>query len=54
MLMGVIGLGFKWDDSYTQNLPDQSVELNTGTMTRDVAYTIITNNDENGFGPETG
>ena len=52
MLMGVIGLGFKWDDSYTQNLPDQSVELNTGTMTRDVAYTIITNNDENGFGTE--
>ena len=49
MLMGVIGLGFKWDDSYTQNLPDQSVELNTGT-TRDVSYTIITNNDENGFG----
>ena len=52
MLMGVIGLGFKWDDSYTQNLPDQSVELNTGTMTRDVSYTIITNNDENGFGTE--
>ena len=51
MLMGVIGLGFKWDDSYTQNLPDQSVELNTGT-TRDVSYTIITNNDENGFGTE--
>ena len=49
MLMGVIGLGFKWDDSYTQNLPDQSVELNTGT-TRNVSYTIITNNDENGFG----
>ena len=49
MLMGVIGFGFKWDDSYTQNLPDQSVELNTGT-TRDVSYTIITNNDENGFG----
>lgn len=52
MLMGVIGFGFKWDDSYTQNLPDQSVELNTGTMTRDVSYTIITNNDENGFGTE--
>lgn len=52
MLMGVIGFGFKWEDSYTQNLPDQSVELNTGTMTRDVAYTIITNNDENGFGTE--
>lgn len=52
MLMGVIGFGFKWNDSYTQNLPDQSVELNTGTMTRDVAYTIITNNDENGFGTE--
>ena len=51
MLMGVIGFGFKWDDSYTQNLPDQSVELNTGT-TRDVSYTIITNNDENGFGTE--
>ncbi len=51
MLMGVIGLGFKWNDSYTQNLPDQSVELNTGT-TRDVSYTIITNNDENGFGTE--
>ena len=49
MLMGVIGFGFKWDDSYTQNLPDQSVELNTGT-TRNVSYTIITNNDENGFG----
>ena len=49
MLMGVIGLGFKWEDSQTQNLPDQSVELNTGT-TRDVSYTIITNNDENGFG----
>ena len=49
MLMGVIGLGFKWEDSHTQNLPDQSVELNTGT-TRDVSYTIITNNDENGFG----
>ena len=52
MLMGVIGLGFKWDDSYTQNLPDQSVELNTGTMTRDVSYTIKTNNDKNGFGTE--
>lgn len=52
MLMGVIAFGFKWEDSYTQNLPDQSVELNTGTMTRDVAYTIITNNDENGFGTE--
>ena len=51
MLMGVIGLGFKWEDSQTQNLPDQSVELNTGT-TRDVSYTIITNNDENGFGTE--
>ena len=51
ILMGVIGLGFKWDDSSTQNLPDQSVELNTG-MTRDVSYTIITNNDENGFGTE--
>ena len=51
MLMGVIGFGFKWNDSYTQNLPDQSVELNTGT-TRDVSYTIITNNDENGFGTE--
>ena len=51
MLMGVIAFGFKWDDSYTQNLPDQSVELNTGT-TRDVSYTIITNNDENGFGTE--
>ena len=49
MLMGVIGLGFKWEDSQTQNLPDQSVELNTGTA-RDVSYTIITNNDENGFG----
>ena len=49
MLMGVIGLGFKWEDSQTQNLLDQSVELNTGT-TRDVSYTIITNNDENGFG----
>ena len=49
MLMGVIGLGFKWEDSQTQNLPDQSVELNTGT-TIDVSYTIITNNDENGFG----
>lgn len=49
MLMGVISLGFKWEDSQTQNLPDQSVELNTGT-TRDVSYTIITNNDENGFG----
>ena len=49
MLMGVIGLGFKWEDSQTQNLPDQSVELNTGP-TRDVSYTIITNNDENGFG----
>ena len=49
MRMGVIGLGFKWEDSHTQNLPDQSVELNTGT-TRDVSYTIITNNDENGFG----
>ena len=49
ILMGVIGLGFKWEDSQTQNLPDQSVELNTGT-TRDVSYTIITNNDENGFG----
>ena len=49
MLMGVIGLGFKWEDSQTQNLSDQSVELNTGT-TRDVSYTIITNNDENGFG----
>lgn len=52
MLMGVIGFGFKWDDSYTQNLPDQSVELNTGTMTRDVSYTIKTNNDKNGFGTE--
>ena len=51
MLMGVIGFGFKWDDSSSQNLPDQSVELNTGT-TRDVSYTIITNNDENGFGTE--
>ena len=51
MLMGVIGLGFKWEDSQTQNLPDQSVELNTGT-TRDVSYTIITNNDENGFGTD--
>ena len=51
MLMGVIAFGFKWEDSYTQNLPDQSVELNTGT-TRDVSYTIITNNDENGFGTE--
>ena len=50
MLMGVIGLGFKWEDSQTQNLPDQSVELNTGITTRDVSYTIITNNDENGFG----
>ena len=49
MLMGVIGLGFKWEDSQTQNLPDQSVELNTG-ITRDVSYKIITNNDENGFG----
>lgn len=49
MLMGVIALGFKWEDSQTQNLPDQSVELNTGP-TRDVSYTIITNNDENGFG----
>ena len=52
MLMGVIAFGFKWEDSYTQNLPDQSVELNTGTMTRDVAYTIKTNNDEKGFGTE--
>lgn len=52
MLMGVIAFGFKWEDSHTQNLPDQSVELNTGTMTRDVSYTIITNNDENGFGTE--
>ena len=51
MRMGVIGLGFKWEDSHTQNLPDQSVELNTGT-TRDVSYTIITNNDEKGFGTE--
>ena len=51
MLMGVIGFGFKWDDSSSQNLPNQSVELNTGT-TRDVSYTIITNNDENGFGTE--
>ena len=51
MLMGVIGLGFKWEDSQTQNLLDQSVELNTG-MTRDVSYKIITNNDENGFGTE--
>ena len=49
MLMGFIGLGFKWEDSQTQNLPNQSVELNTG-MTRDVSYKIITNNDENGFG----
>lgn len=49
-LMGFIGFGFSWDNSSTQNLPDQEVNMVTGTQTRNVSYKMLTNNDENGFG----
>lgn len=37
---------FKWDNSSTQNLPDQTVEMNTDATTRAVRYTIKTNHYE--------
>ena len=49
-LMGFIGFGFSWDNSSTQNLPDQEVNMVTGIETRNVSYKMLTNNDENGFG----
>ena len=42
--LGCVSLGFKWDDSSTQNLPDQSVEMTTDPQNRKVNYHFKTNN----------
>lgn len=44
MLMGVLAPGFDWDDSSTQNLPDQSVNMSSDPFNRAVSYSLLTNN----------
>lgn len=47
--LGCVSLGFKWDDSSTQNLPDQSVEMTTDPQNRTVNYHFKTNNIREDF-----
>lgn len=42
--LGCVGFGFKWDDSSTQVLPDQTFEMSTGPYDRTVFYTQQINN----------
>lgn len=47
--MGGISFGYNYENSSTQELPDQSVELSTETSTCAVKYSFITNNDTGGY-----
>ena len=48
--LGNVNIGFKWEDSSTQNLPDQSVVMSTGTEDRSVSFSLLTNNVEKSIG----
>ncbi len=48
-LLGGISFGYNYENSSTQELPDQSVELSTETSTCAVKYSFITNNDTGGY-----
>ena len=49
---GKISLGFKWEDSATQVLPDQSVEMTTDPWNRAVTYGFKSNNIGPGYRTE--
>lgn len=48
--LGNVNIGFNWEDSSTQNLPDQSVVMSTGTEDRSVSFSLLTNNVEKSIG----
>lgn len=52
MLMGILAPGIDWDDSSTQNLPDQSVEMSTDPLNRTVSYSLLTNNVKKQMGAD--
>lgn len=43
-VMGILCPTFEWEDSSTQNLPDQSVNMSTDPYSRAVSYSLLTNN----------
>ena len=49
---GKLSLGFKFENSSTQVLPDQSVEMSTDPWNRAVTYDFRTNNVGPGYGTE--
>ena len=48
-LLGGLSFGYKYENSATQEIPDQSVELSTETSTCAVKYSFVTNNDTGGY-----
>ena len=47
--LGFLSVGFSSNESTTQNLPDQSVEMSTSATDRSISYKLMTNNDMGGY-----
>lgn len=50
--LGIVTVGFKWEDSSTQNIPDQSVMMSTDPYNRAVQYKLLTNNVQEEIGAD--
>lgn len=50
--LGFLSVGFISNNSSTQNLPDQSVEMSTSATDRSISYKLLTNNDMGGYTTE--
>lgn len=51
--LGFLSVGFISNNSSTQNLPDQSVEMSTSATDRSISYKLLTNNDMGGYTTES-
>ncbi len=48
--MGCVNFGFNWENSSTQDIPDQSVVMSTGPQDRSVSLSLLTNNVKDAIG----
>lgn len=51
-LLGAVSLGFSWDESSTQKLPNQVINMSTDPYNRSVNHKVITHNDRAEAGEE--